>query len=394
MPWPQDFSPLLRFQHTEKLSFGGLPMNRAEKLESLQIGRGVAAMLVILVHLDSFIPLSFGAAFADRWFIAGFAGVDFFFVLSGFIIWHRHAADIGWPERLVDYGWRRLVRIYPVYWIVTVVLLAVYFLVPRYGLGDETSPYIITTSLLLIPTYRAPIIFSGWTLVHEVWFYLLFAGLIAVRGRWFRWLVGGWVAVATGFALSVWPLQIIAHDPWLKLVCSPLNWEFALGCLAAWWLRRAVPSVGCCRVLLALGVVSLAAYLCAMAIGLRFHTVRELICGLSSFLIVLGAAGWELGVCSRAGGVAPRMPRALVFLGDASYAIYLLHGPALSATFKLAVVTGLDRRLGVNAVGWITFAVCLVVGCAFHQWVEQPLLRWLRGLRRPVPKPATEPASP
>ncbi len=369
-------------------------MPSAEKLDSLQIGRGVAALLVVLVHLDAFVPLSLGAAFADRWFVAGFAGVDFFFVLSGFIIWHRHAADIGQPERLADYAWRRLVRIYPVYWIVTLVLLTVYFFVPRFGLGDETSPHIIITSLLLIPTYRSPIIFSGWTLIHEMWFYLLFAGLIAVRGRWFRWLVGAWVAVTTAFALAVWPPQLIAHDPWLKLVCSPLNWEFALGCLAAWWLRRAVPSAGCCRVLFTLGVSFLTAYCVAMAVGLRFHAVRELICGLSSFLMVLGAAGWELGARIRSDGVAPTLPRGLVFLGDASYAIYLLHGPVLSATCKLAVVLGWDRQLGVNAVGWLAFTACLVVGSGFHQWVEKPLLRWLRSLRHPVPKPACDPASP
>lgn len=366
-------------------------MPAAEKLESLQVGRGVAALLVVLVHATTFVRLNYNESFAGGLFIAGSAGVDFFFVLSGFIICHRHGRDIGHPERVADYGWRRLVRIYPVYWIVTLAILPAYFLVPHYGQGDETSPYVITTSLLLLPAYRSPILVAGWTLIHELWFYCLFAGLIAVRGRWFRWVAGVWVLGVAGFVFSVWDQRVLAANPWLRMVLAPVNFEFVLGGLAAWLVGRAAPLMGSSRVLLGVGLFAFAAFSLAPVTGQALHLNRVLTFGVSSFLIVLGAAGWELAARSRPDGPAVSLPRGLVFLGDASYALYLLHGPVLSAACKLAVALGLVKSWGPDVAGWLAVVACVVVACGFHQWIEKPLLRWLRH-RRPGMKPPPAPA--
>lgn len=359
-------------------------MPRSDKLESLQIGRGVAALLVMLVHATTFVRLNYHETFAGNLFIAGSAGVDFFFVLSGFIIWHRHARDIGQPERVADYGWRRLVRIYPAYWIVILAILPAYFLVPRYGLGDETSPYIITTSLLLVPAYRPPILVAGWTLIHELWFYLLFAGLIAFRGRWFRWVVGLWVAGVAGFVSALWNSRLLAADPWLRTVLSPVNFEFVLGCLAAWLvshprLQRSTPRMWC-AVLLAGGLAFTTLMLVPALLPGAFLGNRVLGFGLSAFFIVLGAAGWDLS--TRTGQAAgSTLTRGPVFLGDASYSLYLLHGPVLSATCKLAVALGLVKSWGANTVGWLAVIASVVTACAFHRWIERPLLHWLRSRR-------------
>ncbi len=355
-----------------------LLMPSAEKIESLQVGRGVAALLVVLVHVTTFIHLNYKEVFAANSFIAGSAGVDFFFVLSGFIIWHRHARDIGHPERAISYGWRRFVRIYPAYWIVTLAILPAYFLVPKYGQGDETTPYVISTSLLLLPATRSPLLVAGWTLIHELWFYLLFAGLIAVRGSLFRWVVGVWGCGVAAFVIGVGDTRSLVH-PWLRTIFQPVNFEFIFGCLAAWIVTRGNhQSARAWLGLLAAGLVAFAWCFFARPLGFEFRAGRVMTFGFSSFLIVLGAAGWELSTRRRPAAAFAGLPSALVFLGDASYALYLLHGPVLSLTCKVAAATGLLRSLGTAVVGWLAVVVCVLAACAFHQWLEKPLLRWLR----------------
>jgi peptidoglycan/LPS O-acetylase OafA/YrhL len=92
-------------------------------LRTLQAGRGVAAIAVLLYHLNLELVARFGGASVSGLEV-GWAGVDFFFVLSGFIIWHVHAGDIGQDGRLGRYLWNRFTRLYPVYWAVLAVALA------------------------------------------------------------------------------------------------------------------------------------------------------------------------------------------------------------------------------------------------------------------------------
>jgi peptidoglycan/LPS O-acetylase OafA/YrhL len=93
------------------------------KLSGVQTARGVAALTVVLYHATRALSLPQYLGYIPFGNSLGFghAGVDFFFVLSGFIIMHAHTADIGRPERLYRYMWRRVTRIYPIYWVVTLI---------------------------------------------------------------------------------------------------------------------------------------------------------------------------------------------------------------------------------------------------------------------------------
>ena len=140
----------------------------------LQIYRGWAAMLVVLFHATGIGWHQFQASFLGNYFEMGSAGVDFFFVLSGFLITHIHLKDIGKPDRLGSYARKRFVRIYPAYWVVTLAILPFYWIVPGWGQGDEKTPSVIANSFLLLPMLRGPVLMAGWTLCHEVLFYLVF----------------------------------------------------------------------------------------------------------------------------------------------------------------------------------------------------------------------------
>ncbi len=124
----------------------------------------------------------------------GFAGVDFFFVLSGFIMIHVHAGDIGQPRMLAAYLWKRFSRIYPAYWIVLAAIVPVYFLVPSFGLGHEREPGVIVRAIVLFPHPETHLVLGvAWTLVYEVFFYLLF-GLLILDKRIGVLVFVGWMA--------------------------------------------------------------------------------------------------------------------------------------------------------------------------------------------------------
>ncbi len=202
------------------------------KLLGIQAGRGVAALLVALFHGERMLslPQYVGSAPLGDFFSFGHAGVDFFFVLSGFIIYFVHHADLGVPRRLRPYLWRRITRIYPIYWFVTFVLLALRLVSP--GGDHELSLGYVLQSLLLVPQEPDPLLGVAWTLEHEMLFYLVFAAAIATR-----WLGGvlfaGWMLLALfGLALPV------PHIPILRFLLSPFNLQFLMGIGAAHMVLR------------------------------------------------------------------------------------------------------------------------------------------------------------
>jgi peptidoglycan/LPS O-acetylase OafA/YrhL len=198
-------------------------------IKSLQMGRGLAALAVVAYHLSSmFGDARHGASpVFSRLTAQGSLGVDFFFVLSGFIIVFAHSRDIGRPEQLGSYLFKRFVRIYPMYWLFTaLVILGAVFTggvshVPK-TLGD-----IATTISLVRFTHADMPITPAWTLCREILFYTFFAGLILNRivgamvlGLWF-------LAVAATF-------RYVPHGQWsfTNDVLSAENLSFVFGVTA------------------------------------------------------------------------------------------------------------------------------------------------------------------
>lgn len=332
------------------------------KLTGIEAGRGVAALLVLAHHSGSHLEQAFGPSLVSTATMFGHIGVDFFFVLSGFIIMHVHAADIGRPARLGHYLQRRFTRIYPFYLVVTaLVLLSVIIVHPM------PPPTQLLTSVFLLPLPIEPIIAVAWSLQREVVFYAAFAVLIINRRA-------GLTLLAAWLALIVFDLITSTSDTNLVWsIHSFFDCEFFLGMFAAWLLRRhPVPYPW---MFLILGMLLFFGTGIAedtrVVVGAANST--HLGYGFGSMLMVIGVVETE-----RQGKLRPSA--WLVTIGGASYSLYLTHLLTIGVMWQVLIHTRLANTLPI----WLDFVLfvigSVIVGVLASRIVEKPVTRFARQL--------------
>lgn len=346
----------------------------AQKLESLQVGRGIAAFMVLLFHSQVFMSMVHPESPLARTFAFGRTGVDFFFVLSGFLMVYVHRRDFGHPGRLGAYAYKRLTRIYPVYWVLCAVLIPLVLFAPWMvqNQGKTTLPTLLM-SAFLIPHDGARLIGITWSLEYEMMFYLAFATFFVSARLGFA-LFAAWFAAVAG--AGVWgpaalnSIGVPRFEPFILAFALNLHvGEFMLGMVAAWLIQRGY-RLRRPRALLAAALLAGALFaiyetkFVPLDQTLRSVTVTY---GLIAGVIVLAVVQTELRY-------PVRIPGWLNLLGAASYAIYLTHYLVVS----LAVV--IARR--VPAMATVPAPVLLLVllplglapGLLLHWFVERPLL--------------------
>jgi len=347
-------------------------------LRTLQLGRAIAAVLVVLHHNGGGIfalEHYWGHDPLRGFFEFGSAGVEFFFVLSGFIIFHVHWRDLGQPARFLAYARKRFLRIYPIYWLVLIPLALVYLRNPAAGPDHALDPALLYSSFLLVHfnyDYAFSILPVAWTLYHEILFYAVFSALIFNR-RLGLALLAAWLA---GSLVMIDPTVVPHFDQvllWMALYYfAPLHLLFAMGMAVCWLIHRGrVPAPWLCTI--GGSLLFLAAGLEYDYLRLLMPNVRTLLYGLGSALALAGAVELE-----RQGRVA--VPRFAQLAGDASYSIYLVHLPALSALAKLLSRPGIREHLPLAVAYALLPALAVGAGILLHLWVEKPLLARLNGL--------------
>jgi peptidoglycan/LPS O-acetylase OafA/YrhL len=346
----------------------------AGRLETLEVSRGVAALLVVLTHAGYLVaePRYFGADAFGGVLRHLHIGVDFFFVLSGFIIAHVHWHDIGRRERLARYARRRFVRIYPAYWLVLLAIVPVYQVMPQLGLPHQHDWRYVVTSFLLFPMPEQPILGVAWTLTHEMFFYLLF-GLLILLGWRVLWLVVAWVGLIFWVQLAGAP----AYP--LSFLGNAYNLQFLIGLLVAALLRRGTLPGG--------GWLAMAGLLVFAVLAIGYNALDDLGNELLARLVFAGAAAAIVaGLVSAERRQAIVPPRLFVALGAASYALYLSHVVVesfamrplmrLPAVLRSPEIVALGAALGAVAGGWL-----------YHRHVERVVIRLLnRAFDRGFPK--------
>ncbi len=340
--------------------------SKPARLTSIEAARGLAATAVVLYHVARHLDKAYGLPGLMSLFQFGHAGVDLFFVISGFIILFVHFEDIGRPGHLSHYLSRRFTRILPIYWVALGVTVALSVT------GGHHLPSLpaFAWSAFLLPSHAEPLLGVAWTLQYEVVFYAAFCVLIVDRRAGLLLLLA-WLA---GIVLGQMGVGGFGAPPSLA---GLYNLEFFLGMLAALYLRhRGLPTP---RLVLAAGVVLFAAAAWAEDTGRLngYADLGRLAYGVPAALIVLGAAA-----ASRAGLIV--VPAPLRVLGAASYSIYLFQFMFIGAAWKFWLGAGLDRDMPPLAAFPLLVLCGLGGGLLMSRTVEYPLMRLIRGRRRPA----------
>jgi exopolysaccharide production protein ExoZ len=339
------------------------------RINSLEVGRGLAALAVVVFHANASSRFFGGPNFLFLRVLEH--GVDFFFVLSGFIIYTAHGDDIGKPHRLANYLKKRIIRLFPLLWFTVGAAFIARVLASS---GQNIDPSLLLRSALPYPTLSAALPQVIWTLRHEILFYAAFGLLIYSRkmgvALFCVWILGvGLQAIA---ALAYRPLGGSA-----SLVLSTYTIDFLLGIgLAAYHRRRHAP---CSAVPLCIGLTVLVALLAAtIQFDLSRNATTDYVSPVAivwTSVLGLGFAMVVHGLARMEGFVGDR--NLFVALGSYSYALYLVHTVVNSVMQRIAgfLPQGLTR-IGAGHL----LLVVSGIGCAIlaHRYVEVPIARFLR----------------
>jgi exopolysaccharide production protein ExoZ len=340
---------------------------------SVQYLRAVAALFVVYFHAG--ITPRYALGYENPAAVFGGVGVDIFFVISGFIMWQIGAAKL-LPAK--DFLKRRLTRIVPMYWIVTLCMFPMPAISGTIAAGNVIDFKQLIASLLfvpwpshVIPNEFTPVYRPGWTLNYEMFFYGIFAIALTLRGKqklliflicfFLTLVILGWLLNAGGI---------------LGVYTSPITLEFLYGVLCGWFLmsRRPLPlPAAVLAVILGLGLLALFPNEQALPYA------RFLSWGLPSALLLLGAISLEY----RFG--AWNFPIARL-LGDASYSIYLTH------LFSIGIVFVIWRKFGLVSVdeNWsfeassfvvLAFLLSSFIGVISYLFLEKPMLNYFHAQR-------------
>ncbi|MFJ5370384.1 acyltransferase family protein, partial [Bosea sp. CER48] len=308
-----------------------------QPIHSIQVLRALAAFMVAIHHVQpdaAILAARAGLSFSRSDVLPWMAGVDIFFVVSGFIMVHASQDLFGRSGAWREFLKRRLARIVPLYWAMTTLFLLVGLAVPAVLNSGAPNLTQILGSYLFWPVVSTqglvqPVYSLGWTLNYEMLFYVLFAGGLALPMRWTL------PAVAAVLALLV-AGEHLGRSPGLPFSFwgQPIVLEFAAGMGIAVLRQRGFRLHGAMRVLVAAAGVAVLVT-AAQWPGSDGPWSSVIWRGGAAVLLMLAAG------CGREGIVPIRPVKALAAVGNASYALYLVHPFVIRGMREAALRIGL-----------------------------------------------------
>jgi exopolysaccharide production protein ExoZ len=330
-------------------------------IRPIQYLRGIAALMVVWHHALVQIPGT--SAFLHSNF--GTSGVDLFFVISGFIM-----AGITYGKNVSPWSFlkRRILRVAPLYWLVTLAMVACAMVAPSLFRTLKVEADTLVMSLLFIPHVSSsfapniwPLLVPGWTLNYEMFFYVLFAASLLVPASW-RIAV----LLACLLSLVIGGGQFnVESSALLQTYTNPMLLEFAGGVLVGHvWAsgRLQLPW----QISLVFVVLGSAMLVMRDSQPLMFFT--QLI---GAVLVVTGVLSPKFDEKT-----SPRLQA----LGDASYSIYLTHLFTLGAARVLWSKIHPGAPTAASSITFVVLAILAsaIVGSIVHRWIEKPMLSWLQ----------------
>lgn len=346
----------------------GRPAPRLRALDGLRL---LAALSVAAYHYggrDGEIAKAWGASpaiqfpTAHTWFAYGWAGVQAFFVISGFVI-----CASGWGRSVQSFFASRAARLLPAYWA-AVILVAAVFALPGIAFARvSSSEFLVNLTMLQMPLGADRVLGVCWTLWAEVRFYVLFALCVVVPGvtrRRVIWFCGGWTLAAT--------LAGASKEPLVQMVLMPEYASLFIGGIGLYLVHRDRRDTTAWLIVVFSLLLS------------QYHTVQEnwhapndaFFSYRPQLAIVLAVTLGFVAVGAVALGWLDRVNWPwLTTAGALTYPFYLVH-----EHLGWPVVQILHQRLGIPSALTLalTVAVMLLLAWLLHRGVERPLGPLLR----------------
>jgi peptidoglycan/LPS O-acetylase OafA/YrhL len=330
-------------------------ISTTDRIDSVQLLRGVAALAVVTDHF--------------RLFGNGAWGVDIFFVISGFIMCYIT------QKSGHHFFSKRIIRVVPLYWLGTMGVFCVALLFPSLLNSTKADLVELAKSLLFIPfqkgQYIQPVLFLGWTLNYEMFFYLLFAVSMAIS-RSYRWVICSTVLILLTIAGKLFSFE----NPILKFYTSSILIEFVLGMLAyqiySLRIKHWTTSEGRSTWLYALSAIVAIGSLAALPLleEMSRITGRAVAWGIPAFVFFLASIRYLSG---------RQLPKASLLIGDASYSLYLFH------PYIIQVFAKFFKSLDSPSIQGYFITVCVIALCCcaavfIYYFIERPLTSFLRSV--------------
>jgi exopolysaccharide production protein ExoZ len=350
-------------------------MGRHTRLYGVQHLRFFAAFAVLAHHVleeASGSPLAHFAPAVER---VGACGVDIFFVISGLVMWHT-TGGFSTQTSAKRFLSRRLTRIFPPYWACLAAMIALSSSGIAFKHAQLGAIALGESAFLLPPTTSGGLIFSvAWTLVYELYFYLICT--VALCLPWQRYRVALIVALLAGMPVALTMIGAAAQG---RYYGNPIVIEFLGGVLLGLVSAR-LPELG--PRARRLGVMACIALLCWASVASP---------DVATYGLPASFRWWAWGVPAtllvavfmQTEDQGSRVGRALTLLGNASYVLYLTHAFWMNV-FARAIKSGaFHTPSGLYLAAFCVAGAAVVFALGVHLYLEKPLLAWFEGKRSQV----------
>ena len=351
-----------------------------DKLSSIQILRGIAASLVVFLHILASMDTYYHYSIISNYpALAAFleSGVDVFFVISGFIMFAVTQNKFG-----QGYAWtfikKRAFRVLPLYWAFTFFYVTLLLLIPSAFNTSSFDLLKLIQSLFFIPHFNnsgdvMPVVSVGWTLNFEMYFYVCFAIALLLSKK-----VGLFIAlIIIVLGLVIQHISGVNHVAF-SIISNSLILEFLMGVLASiiyfkLYSNKAKLSIALNRkkihvfgsiILLLLIVYWVVLY----KFFISFQLPRFILWGLPSVLLLIAFISFEPLIKNWKGGV---------FIGDISYSLYLIQVFTLPVVIKIAMLTSFNSLLFIIFVGCCQYAISIISASWSYKLIEIPTTKYL-----------------
>lgn len=353
-----------------------------KRIDTIQLIRGIGALMICLFHLKGLLNSS-TSHFGTTYFGGGAIGVALFFIISGFILVYSTQKNDGSKCYVKNFIVKRLIRIVPLYYVMVLFWVFAYDRNLDYFHKDYTT---LVNTLCFVPIFDSPVgpsygmppLKIGWALNYEIFFYFIFA--ISLFMKRFRWVA----LFAIFFSLVVlFPLILkgfVSFNPafnyqydllYLSLMTNPMMIYFAIGVL--------------------IGLL----YLTEFSIKPKWIQTSLLILSLGLFLMIYFRVSpfienffINLSICSllvfgllffkKEKGI--RVPSLLVYLGDMSYSLFLIHPIIVIVLPRFIRFIGYGGKLGGLTYYYVLLILIFGLSILSYELFEKRLLKRLTNL--------------